>query len=88
MQFYDDTDAVTSAMNLGTMLEDSVDNLSSAVVEFGGVKAYQLGGYAVDSERIMVCWLFDGDDNYTHVVSIESNDEQILALCDTYMLDE
>ncbi|MCD7891759.1 MAG: hypothetical protein LUG26_08495 [Ruminococcus sp.] len=88
MQYYDDTDALTSTMNLGTLLEDSVEELSSAVVELGGYKAYQLAGYATENERIMACWLFDGDDGYTHVVSIESNDEQILALCDTYALDE
>lgn len=88
MQFFDDSDAITSAMNLGTLLEDSVEELTSAVVEFGGCKAYQLGGYAVDSQRIMACWIFDGDDGYTHVVSIESNDESILALCDTYLQDK
>lgn len=88
MQFYNDSDAVTSALNLGTLLEDSVENLSSAVVEFGGCKAYQLGGYAAESQRIMACWIFDGDDGYTHVVSIESNDESVLALCDTYLPDK
>lgn len=88
MQFFDDSDAVTSALNLGTLLEDSVEELTSAVVEFGGCKAYQLGGYAVDSRRIMACWIFDGNDGYTHVVSIESNDESVLALCDTYLQDK
>ena len=88
MQYFSDSDAVTSTMNLGMMLENSVEDLTSEVVEFGGVKAYQLAGYAIESERIMICWIFDGDDGYTHAVSIESNENSIFELCDTYLLSE
>lgn len=88
MQYLRDTDAVTSSMNLGMMLDETLTDLTSAVCEFNGTKAYQLGGLDSETGRIMACWLFDDEKNLTHVVSIESSDEAILQLCDTYMLDK
>lgn len=88
MQYLKDTDAVTSSMNLGMMLDETLTDLTSAACEFSGTKAYQLGGLDSETGRIMACWLFDDERNLTHVVSIESSDENILQLCDTYMLDK
>lgn len=65
---------------------DSVEGLSAATVELDGRTAYQVYAYFTDVNKIMVSWIFDGDDGLTHTLSIESQDYDIISLSGTYRL--
>jgi hypothetical protein len=91
MKYYDDDDDMDAqqyALNMWSLLEDSIDDLTSTIVELDGTKAYQLSGYMDDAGKAMVCWLLDGSDGYTHVLTIETAEFNLLQICETYSISE
>lgn len=84
MQYFKDTDAQNCTFTMGSTLEKSIPELSSAVVEINGTKAYQLYGYAPDVEKIFACWILDGSDGLTHCITVEGVKQDVFSLPETY----
>lgn len=84
MQFFTNTDAQTTALNMWGLLESSVQNLTSAIVEIGGVKTYQLYGAVPDIGKIMALWILDDTSGITHCITIEGTREEIFDLAETF----
>lgn len=88
LQYYDDVDAETAATNVYVTLEESAENLTAAMVELDGYEAYQVYGYMPDTNEILVCWFFDGDDGLMHYLAIEGTDMELFDLSETYSVNE
>jgi flagellar biosynthesis component FlhA len=67
---------------------DPVEGLSAAKVKLDGREAYQIYAYYTDVNKMMVSWIFDGDDGNAHVLSIETQDYDIISLSGTYKLNK
>ena len=88
LQYYEGVDAETAASNVYVSMEGQCEGLTAAMVELGGYEAYQVYCFYPDSAEFLVCWLFDGDDGYTHYLAIEGTDMSVFDLSETYSLYE
>ena len=88
LQYVKDTDAQSFTLNLWGMLEESVQEPTSAVIEINGVKTYHLYGYVPDIQKIMGCWVLDDEKGVTHCITIECAESRYFELADTYRFDE
>jgi len=85
MSYSEDLDAETLAnAYYQGYSQDAVDGLTAATVTLDGKTAYQIYGYFTDVNKIMVTWVFDGEDGLAHSLSIESQDYNIIILSRTY----
>ena len=88
MKYYTDTDAQTLTLNMWGMLESSVNELTSAIVEIDGIKTYQLYGTVPEIGKIMAMWILDGSDGLTHCITIEGTQREVFDLADTFNTDK
>jgi len=89
MSYSEDLDAETLAnAYYQGYSQDAVDGLTAATVTLDGKTAYQIYGYFTDVNKIMVTWVFDGEDGLAHSLSIESQDYDIISLSGTYTLNK
>lgn len=89
MSYVENTDAKTLAdIYYQSMSADKVDGLTGATVTLDGKEAYQVYGYYTDANKVLVAWVFDGEDGFTHSLTIESQDYDIISLSGTYTLNK
>lgn len=89
MSYVEDTDAKTFADTYyESMSKNKVEGLTGATVTLDGRDAYQVYAYYTDVNKVLVAWIFDGEDGLTHSLAIESQDYDIISLSGTYTLNK